>query len=126
MLKQRLGTRRLLQALLFLGQRSLLLYIWHYPIFVFVQRHTPDWSWQQRTVVGLAATVVVFLVLDRMVERRVAGMLRTDGWRRLDAGFPTYLATRGRELAAGLRHRGSPSGAHASPRGAQSPPVPRA
>ncbi len=73
--------------LVFLGRNSLLLYIWHYPIFVLVQRHTPDWHWGWRTVLAAALLVVVFVFYDRVVERRVSRWLAHPGWRRTDDGL---------------------------------------
>ena len=63
-----------------LGRNSLLLYIWHFPIFVFVARHTvgDGWSWEARTVVALTATVVICILADRLLERRVQGVDNGD------------------------------------------------
>ncbi len=73
--------------LVFLGRNSLLLYIWHYPIFVLVQRHTPDWHWASRTAVAGVVLVAVFLFYDRVVERRVTRSLAHPGWRKTDEGL---------------------------------------
>jgi peptidoglycan/LPS O-acetylase OafA/YrhL len=77
--------------LAFLGRHSLLLYIWHYPVFVFVERHTEDWGWPARTVVGLLATAIVSLVSYRLVERRAAALLRHPEWEKTEDGLLTYL-----------------------------------
>lgn len=79
------------RPLVFLGQRSLLIYIWHYPVFVFVQRNTPDWGWQARTVAGVLATLVICLVMDRVVERRVATWLRHPRWTELERGVVPFV-----------------------------------
>src|SRR6185312_6965359 len=42
--------------LVVLGRASLPIYIWHYPVFMFVHRHTTGWSWQVATAVALIAT----------------------------------------------------------------------
>ena len=96
------GGSALLSALIgnrvatWLGRNSLLIYIWHYPVFTFVARHTkgPGWSWEGRTVVALAATAAICVAADRLLERRVTRWLRQPGWRELDNGVPRYLAAR--------------------------------
>ena len=35
---------------------SLVLYVWHFPIFYYLSRNTLDWKWQARTLVGYAVT----------------------------------------------------------------------
>ena len=79
-----------------LGRNSLLLYIWHFPVFVFVARHTvgDGWSWEARTVVALTATVVICILADRLLERRVKEWLRRPAWRDLDDGVPHLPARR--------------------------------
>lgn len=87
------------RPLVFLGRNSLLLYIWHYPLFVLVQRHTPDWHWASRTALAALLLAVTFLVYDRLVERRVSAALRHPRWGALDDGIPAWA---GRRLRAGL------------------------
>jgi peptidoglycan/LPS O-acetylase OafA/YrhL len=76
-----------------LGRNSLLLYIWHFPVFVFVARHTigSGWSWEARTLVALTATVVICVLADRLLERRVKEWIRRPAWRDLDDGLPHWL-----------------------------------
>ena len=69
------------RPLAFLGRHSLLLYIWHYPVYQFLARHTEHWSWVPRTAVALTLTVAVSFVAHRMVERRATELLRHPGWR---------------------------------------------
>ena len=94
-----------------LGRNSLLLYIWHFPVFVFVARHTvgDGWSWEARTVVALTATVVICVLADRLLERRVKEWLRRPAWRDLDDGVPHWLWLRwgswSAELSTRLRSR---------------------
>jgi peptidoglycan/LPS O-acetylase OafA/YrhL len=73
------------------GRYSLVLYLWHYPIFYYLSRNTPDWSWQQRTAVGYAVTVVVAVLSQRVVERPLQRWLASDRWRTVDHGIPTAL-----------------------------------
>ncbi len=93
------------QPLVLLGRASLPLYIWHYPVFMFVQRHTDGWAWQARTVVGLVGTVAVCAAAERLVERRVTAFLRRPGWRALDDGVPAWVVARARPAVAQLRTR---------------------
>ncbi len=88
-----------------LGRASLPLYIWHYPVFMFVHRHTTGWSWQAATAAGLLATVAVCAAADRLVDRPVTAFLRRPGWRGMDAGVPTWLRDRARPAVAQLRTR---------------------
>ena len=80
------------RPLVFLGSRSLGLYIWHYPVFYFVSRHVLDWHWGWRTALALALTFVCVLVSEWLVENRVQRALQAPGWRELDYGFPAYFA----------------------------------
>lgn len=77
-----------------LGSRSLGLYIWHYPVFFFVPRHTIDWHWGWRTALALALTAVCVLVSEYLVENRIQRALQAPGWRELDHGVPAYLRRR--------------------------------
>jgi peptidoglycan/LPS O-acetylase OafA/YrhL len=97
------------EPLVWLGRASLALYIWHYPVFMFVQRHTEatGWSWQAATVVGLVGTIAICVASDRLVDRRVGAFLRRPGWRTLDDGVPLWLAARARPAMAQLRTRAS-------------------
>lgn len=82
------------RPLAFLGRHSLLLYIWHYPVFTFLSRHTEDWSWPLRTSVALVITVAVSLTAHRLVERRATELLRDPRWSQLQDGFASYVGTR--------------------------------
>ena len=92
LLARTLGNR----VLVALGRRSLSLYLWHYPIFWFVSRHTGHWSWQARTIVALLATFVIAELSERVVETRVQRVLRSRRWEELDAGIPQFVAARAR------------------------------
>jgi peptidoglycan/LPS O-acetylase OafA/YrhL len=93
------------EPLVLLGRASLPLYIWHYPVFMFVNRHTTGWGWQAATAVGLVGTIAVTAVSERIVDRRVSAFLRRPGWRALDDGVPAWLAARARPAMAQLRSR---------------------
>ncbi|HEX4685445.1 MAG TPA: acyltransferase [Nocardioides sp.] len=93
------------EPLVRLGRASLTLYIWHYPVFMFVQRHATGWSWQAVTVVALLATVAVSYVSERLVDRRVIAFLRRPGWRELDDGVPAWVGMRARPAVSQLRSR---------------------
>jgi peptidoglycan/LPS O-acetylase OafA/YrhL len=107
------GTSRPLTAVVgsrpatWLGRSSLPLYIWHYPVFMFVQRHTEarGWSWEAGTAVGLASTLVVCVAAERLVERPVRARLRSPRWRELDDGVPAWVARRSRAAVSTLAHR---------------------
>jgi len=107
------GTSRLLdgvvgrRTVVWLGRNSLLIYIWHYAIFMSLSRHmpSPEWSWWVRTAVALALTVAVCLLADRILERRVRRWLRSPRWRALDEGVPAYLKARLRGLRDRWFHR---------------------
>ncbi|MBC9957451.1 acyltransferase [Yimella sp. cx-51] len=71
-----------IQSLAWLGQNSLTIYVWHYPVFFFVARHTGDWAWPARTAVGLALAGGLSYLLIRLVERPIGGWLRRSRWTR--------------------------------------------
>lgn len=78
--------------LAFLGRRSLGLYIWHYPVFFFVSRHTVDWAWGWRTLAALALVLACTLVSEWLIENRIQRALDSPAWRELDHGIPAFLA----------------------------------
>lgn len=81
--------------LAFLGRHSLSLYLWHYPIFWFVSRHSDTWSWQERTLVGLVATVVLAFAGELIAERPMQRYLSSPDWREVESnGITPYVAKR--------------------------------
>ena len=94
------------RPLAFLGRHSLLLYIWHYPVFSYLSRHTDDWAWFPRTVVGLLLTVVISLLAHRLVERRAIELLKHPRWAEADDGLLPFAGTRLTALWASARQRG--------------------
>lgn len=85
-----------------LGRYSLLLYIWHYPVFVIVNRHTGDWAWPSRTAVAFVLVVVVCLAAYWAVERHTANLMRHPLWGRFDNGIVSGLLA---ALAVGTQRR---------------------
>lgn len=66
--------------LAWLGRNSLTIYVWHYPVFFFVSRHTIDWDWPERTVAGLGLTALLSYVLVRSIEQPLSVWLREWRW----------------------------------------------
>jgi peptidoglycan/LPS O-acetylase OafA/YrhL len=93
-----LGSR----LLTYLGRRSLSLYLWHYPIFWFVSRHTHDWGWEARTLVALSLTVAIAELSERLVESRVQKLLQSPAWKEMERGIPRYL---GRQVKSRIPSR---------------------
>ncbi|MCF6377559.1 acyltransferase [Nocardioides KLBMP 9356] len=91
------------RPLVFLGRHSLLLYIWHYPVFTFLARHTEDWGWPVRTVVALALTVAISLVAHRTVERRATTLLRHPLWAEAADGLVPLARARAADGVRRLR-----------------------
>jgi peptidoglycan/LPS O-acetylase OafA/YrhL len=85
------------RVLTVLGRHSLLLYIWHYPIFVFVNRHSGDWAWPTRTAVALGLVLVVCAAAYWAVERHTAQLMRHPVWKRFDNGITGGLVASARE-----------------------------
>lgn len=108
--------------LAFLGRRSLGLYVWHYPVFFFVARHSFEWSWWWRTAVALLLTLACTLLSEWLVENRVQRALDSPSWRELDYGIPAYAVrrwrafrTRRESATAPVAAAGPPSPAAAAP-----------
>ena len=84
------------------GRFSLVLYIWHYPVFWYWSREGDDWSWQLRTAVALVASLAIALLAQALIERPTQRWLRSPRWHALDEGFGPAMATavrRGRDQA---------------------------
>lgn len=63
--------------LTYLGRASLAIFVWHLPIFMLVARHTSDWDWFSRTVLGVAILAVVVGVTHRWIEEPTRRWLRS-------------------------------------------------
>jgi peptidoglycan/LPS O-acetylase OafA/YrhL len=85
------------------GRYSLVLYIWHYPIFFYLSRNTLDWSWPWRTLVGYGLTVAIAVVTQRLIERPLQRWLSSPSWRAVDDGFPTAIRRKVRGEVAKVR-----------------------
>jgi peptidoglycan/LPS O-acetylase OafA/YrhL len=94
-----------LRPLTFLGRTSLSLYLWHYPVFWFVSRHTITWDWGWRTLMALAITFVTAVSSQTLVEGRVQKLLGSPSWHELEHDPPGFLGKRTRDLYASLTNR---------------------
>lgn len=52
-----------------LGTWTLAIYVWHYPLFWFVARHTHHWSWVARTAVAFGVLAAIVAATDLLIER---------------------------------------------------------
>ncbi len=59
-----------------LGTLSLAIYVWHYPIFWAVARHSHGWAWGPRALFAFALTAGVALATERFCERPTQSWLR--------------------------------------------------
>lgn len=86
------------RPLAFMGRHSLSVFLWHFPIFWFVSRHSEGWSWQERTLVGLVATVVIAFASELIAERPMQRFLQSPGWREAqDDGAWAYAVRSGKQ-----------------------------
>ena len=69
-----------------LGRMSLVIYLWHFPIFHFVSRHTNDWPWVWRALVAFLATAAISWATQVVLERRISRLLARPEWKALRAG----------------------------------------
>jgi peptidoglycan/LPS O-acetylase OafA/YrhL len=74
-------------ALQWLGTASLAIYVWHYPLFWAVSRHTEGWSSAARVMVTLALLAVIVVAAQRFIEEPTRLWLRRSAWFR--APFPS-------------------------------------
>ncbi|WP_101524211.1 acyltransferase family protein [Nocardioides houyundeii] len=83
------------RPLAYLGEHSLTIFIWHYPIFWLVSRHSQDWTTFERTVTGLTIALGLAWISDLLVERRVQKFLAADSWRDMERlGLVPWLVSR--------------------------------
>jgi peptidoglycan/LPS O-acetylase OafA/YrhL len=66
-----------LRPLARLGKASFSIYLWHYPVFWFLSRHTTDWTWPPRALVAFAVLAVIVVVMERCAEEPVRRLLAT-------------------------------------------------
>ncbi len=48
-----------------IGARSLTIYVWHYPLFWFISRHTADWMNVERSLTALVALIAIVEFMHR-------------------------------------------------------------
>ncbi|MEU6220519.1 acyltransferase [Streptomyces sp. NPDC047022] len=65
------------RPLLWLGHRSYGLYLWHWPVWVYLGVNHPEWSQGTKVPVAVCASVLLSAAGYRLVERPV----RTSSWR---------------------------------------------
>jgi peptidoglycan/LPS O-acetylase OafA/YrhL len=97
-----------------LGRYSLVLYLWHYPLFWYVAKLDTSWGWRERTTVAYALTLAFAVLATVLIERPLQRWLRADGWHVLDRGVAPAVAgavrrPRRRAAHAGRRPDRSPS-----------------
>ncbi|GAB3765355.1 peptidoglycan/LPS O-acetylase OafA/YrhL [Nocardioides ginsengisegetis] len=91
------------RVLTWLGRWSLGIYLWHYPVFYFVSRHTHEWRWQARTVLAVLVCAAMVWFGHRVAERRVTTLLRSPVWEELSAGVWPYVRRRSRSMRVNRR-----------------------
>ncbi len=64
-----------------LGTASLAIYVWHFPLFWLIARHTHGWTWFARTVLGLTVLTTLVVLLHKFVDTPTRRWLkrRADG-----------------------------------------------
>jgi peptidoglycan/LPS O-acetylase OafA/YrhL len=102
-------------ALAGLGRASLAIYLWHFPIFHFVDRHASDWDWPWRTLLALGATALLAWLTHVTLERSVHRFLARPAWDVIRDG---HFGHGIRELVShrGGRRAPTPAGEQAQPR----------
>jgi peptidoglycan/LPS O-acetylase OafA/YrhL len=82
------------------GRYSLVLYIWHYPLFWYLSKDEMGLRWWQLTLLAYALTLVLATAAQLLIERRTQRWLRSEKWQARDRGIgPALLeaAKRGRD-----------------------------
>jgi peptidoglycan/LPS O-acetylase OafA/YrhL len=80
-----------------LGAMSLVIYLWHFPIFHFVRRHA-DWPWGWKALVAFLATAAIAWLAHVIVEKPVSRLLARPVWDEVREGnFRSLVTSRQRE-----------------------------
>jgi len=72
--------------LTFVGRQSLGIYLWHYPVFWFLARHTFDWSWPSKTLLAAGIIGVAVYLGHRFSDVPAQRLLAQDWWRSMEGG----------------------------------------
>jgi peptidoglycan/LPS O-acetylase OafA/YrhL len=79
------------------GRYSLVLYIWHYPLFWYLSKNQTEWNWQTTTLVAYALTLVIAVLAQILIERPTQRWLRSDKWHALDQGIAPAVVRSARQ-----------------------------
>ena len=79
------------------GRYSLVLYIWHYPLFWYLSKNQTEWSWQTTTLVAYALTLVIAVLAQVLIERPTQRWLRSEKWHALDQGIAPAVVRSARQ-----------------------------
>jgi peptidoglycan/LPS O-acetylase OafA/YrhL len=82
------------------GRYSLVLYIWHYPLFWYLSKDEMGLSWWRLTLLAYGLTLVISIAAQLIIERPTQRFLRSDSWQVFDRGIgPAVLhgVRRGRD-----------------------------
>ncbi len=77
--------------LVWLGGASLAIYVWHYPLFWFIARHTHGWAWFARTLLGAASLAALSYLTQRYLDgpsKRWLHRFSNTGRQQLSAAQP--------------------------------------
>jgi peptidoglycan/LPS O-acetylase OafA/YrhL len=90
------------RPLVIAGRYSLVLYIWHYPLFWYLSKDETGLSWWKLTILAYILTLVISLTAQLVIERPTQRWLRSEKWQVFDRGIgPAILhgLKRGRDEA---------------------------
>lgn len=96
---------RLLAAI---GVYSFSIYLWHYPIFWWVSKHTDDWGWGTKAVLAYALTAIAVVFSERVVQTKTQQWLDSPRWSemRTAGGLNRYLLQMPRQIVSPSKSTG--------------------